>query len=243
MSRQKETSTSTAIETIDDSKFGLIAAPDGVQYVKGVIESGARLFDFEQLRMPAGKNGVWTIEGEPKKYIDAIIGGVRTNLKNWYRVPFEESGSEKGPPTCSSSDSVNGFGVNTLEEDAQPAVHDCKTCPWNQFGSTRGKSGKGKDCQDFTAVLLFREGAALPSYLKVPASSFKELRQFMVRDLGNKRLTPYQVVTRFGFQTGHGAVGEFAKLKLELVRILTPQEQERVSGLGDVMKAFLASAF
>lgn len=106
-----------------------------------------------------------TGETEPKKELKGIIlASVPTNV--YYESAYD---GDSVPPDCSSMGGV--FGT-VLEDGTQ---RECKSCPFNQFGS--GANG-GKACQNRTSVYILLEGETLPRLFSLPATATQNYNKF-----------------------------------------------------------------
>lgn len=180
---------------------------------------------LSRIKIPAGGMTAWQVEdidGEQVlQNIDAIVVAMKGKQKAWWKSDME-SGGGGTPPSCTSKDGINGVGVNTLDDDAEPGTHKCSECAWNQFGSSRS-GGNAKECKDFGLLFFFREGSRIPSILQVPATSLKPLQTYVLRliDAG-KSISG--VVTRLGLKKATSGGGiTYSQLTLTYVSDLSPE--------------------
>lgn len=216
-----------------------VATKDGADAVIALLRTGVGQFDLPKLAVPAGGGTLWsipTLEGvRGEQTFEGVMLYVQGRQKKWWRVGFDER-ETAGPPDCRSTDGVHGVGDPGLEGGGDPAgLHDCLTCPWNQFGSHR-VTRRGKDCSDFAHVFVLRRGARVPNLLTVPATSLKNLTRYALA-LADAGRRPQEVVTRFGLAPNDGvstiafsfgelldeeACGAVAAVEAELVANLVP---------------------
>lgn len=174
-----------------ETGFAIVDDPNSREVMVGAFDQlGLSDFQLSRIKIPSGGMTAWEVEGlegsTVEKHLDVILLAMKGKQKSWWATPLESAGGG-APPSCASTDGINGFGVNTLEADAEPAQHKCMECAWNQFGSARN-GGKGKDCSDFALLYFFTKGSRLPSILTVPATSLKSLQNYVLRliDAGKK---------------------------------------------------------
>ena len=175
---------SKALVVVGESEFPIIDQPEAKEIMLGAFDQmGLSHHQLNRIRIPAGGMTAWeveTLEGTTvEQHLDVIILAMKGNQKTWWAVPLEEAGGG-APPSCTSKDGRTGFGVNTLEEGAEPSEHACADCAWNQFGSRRG-GGNGKDCGDHALLFFFPKGSRIPSLLMVPATSLKPLQRYVLQ--------------------------------------------------------------
>jgi hypothetical protein len=253
MAKEKQEA-STAIMTVDQSPYSVIARSDSKDLLSGaLIDGGVGVFQLTQLRVPSGGGIAWTVdtlEGQraiPGSEMEVIIGSMRGGLKKWWRANFGEG--DTGQPDCQSVDGVIGLGENWLApEDAEMddngrpvTVHNCATCPMNKWGSDR-KGGKGKDCSDFMVLFVFRPGCSLPDVLNIPPSSLKTIQSYVVK-LTNAGKTPWSVVTRLALDPKSEGKLKWSLINPQFVRDLTEQEAARFNEARSVLPAVMAKAY
>jgi hypothetical protein len=207
--------------------------------VSKITELGAGLFDLKKVKIPTGGATIWSVPtpygDEGVKEIEAVILTMKFGQKVWYKSTFED-GDGNSPPDCQSHDGVNGWGINSLDEGAEPAAHVCATCPWNEFGSSRKGGSKGKDCRDTAAILLWfvdnEKFGNMPYLLIAPPTSLKSLRSFALNDLDG----PYtQVVTGIGLEKVTASIA-YSRLKPRIVRKVTDEEAEKLGHFAKALK-------
>ena len=86
-------------------------------------------------------------------------------------------------PDCSSIDGVTGVGM---------PGGDCRTCPYNKFGSGDGQS---KLCKNKRMLYILREGELFPVALSLPTGSLKTFTNYVKRQLTKGRKIS-QIVTK-----------------------------------------------
>jgi hypothetical protein len=210
---------------------------------EAVVDMGAGAFDMDKIKLPSSGAEFFEVEGpngtEALKELDVVIAAVRGSQKAWYRTTMDEGGGGAAP-SCSSNDGVTGFGVRDLDspDDAPPEEHKCSTCPWNQFGSSRG-SGAGKDCSDSYHLIFYRLDAGLPDFMVVPAGSLKAVRSYLMRLLKYKS-KPQSVVTRISLEATKNSTGtKFSRLVMTKLRDLSEPERSVFATLKEPCEAML----
>ena len=167
-----------------ESNFAIVDDPEAKDVMLGAFDQlGLSNFQLNRLKIPAGGMTAWEVEAlegtRVEQNLDVVLLAMKGKQKSWWSQPIEEAGGG-APPSCSSQDARTGFGINTLEPDAQPGEHSCHECAWNQFGSARN-GGNGKDCSDFAFLFFFTQGSRIPSLLMVPATSLKSLQSYVLK--------------------------------------------------------------
>jgi hypothetical protein len=237
MSKQDKTDALTTA-----SSFAIVASPDGPSMLtEAFSQLGIDSMQLSRLKIPAGGGTQWavnTLTGEVmSNHLDIIVAGIKGNEKVWWRDDFSGAG---GPPTCSSHDGITGFGTPSAESD-EPGSHACKTCPWNQWGSSRS-GGPGKDCSDIAFLLFFQQDAQLPDLLVVPPSSLKAVRDYSMQLMrAGKNIR--HVVTRLSLERAKSKGGiQYAQICPSFVRDLTDDEKAIMNGVSETVMASMMSA-
>jgi len=139
---------------------------------------------------------------QPLQYLDVVIISAKAELsKTFYEKSYVEGTSEA--PDCSSEDGVHPVAP----PGKQPQAVDCRTCPWNAFGSkksTDGTASNSKACADTRKVVIVppvnmdNEQFGGPMLLRVPAASLSGLAQFD-RQLQAQGVPYFAVIVRITF--------------------------------------------
>ena len=171
----KKSEPGTALAPSGESGFAILDdAGAGTLMIDTIKELGLSSFEMNRIKIPAGGSSAWeiqTLDGErAATEIVCTILHCKGNEKSWWMTTGEDSGG--GPPDCVSHDGISGVGINRVltEDDSEADIetHDCASCAWNQFGSSRKPGSKGKDCSDTAYLYFFEEDARLPTLLVVP---------------------------------------------------------------------------
>jgi hypothetical protein len=199
----------TALAKRKETGFAIVDSPEAKNVMISAFEQlGISNFQLNRLKVPAGGVTAWEIESlegtRIEQALDVIVLAIRGRQKAWWRASMEEGGGGT-PPSCSSTDGTSGYGINSLDENAEEGKHLCAECAWNRFGSARG-AGSGKDCKDHSLLFCFQQGSRIPSLLVVPATSLKALRGYVLMLIdADKRLET--VVTRLGLKKAQSQAG------------------------------------
>lgn len=127
--------------------------------------------DLDKIKVPSGGGTMWDVpyvDGEKQvKDLDCVVVYSRMT-RSFYATEFT-GGSN--PPDCYSPDCLHGIGVPGGE---------CLTCP-NADWESDPKGGKGKACKERRLMFLLLPGAQLPVVLRIPPSSLKKAKQYLLR--------------------------------------------------------------
>lgn len=235
---------SKEIAVVPKSDFLILQNPDMADTLAEALQSsGVSEFDLPRLKVPSGGGLAWeveTLEGvDVKKSVDVVLGVVRSGQRAWWKVPVGQG--ESAPPSCRSSDGRTGFGVNSLEEGAEDATHDCATCPWSQWGSSRSRAdSRAKDCTEKAFVLCFSKESALPMLLSVPPTSLKALKAYQLKLIG--ACAPMtSVVTQLSLRRESGA-NDYSVIEFGFSGKLDDDAAAEMKRLGESLKGAFESA-
>lgn len=254
----------TAVAKVDATSYPVLARDDAAENLALTLpDVAATPWELKKLTVPAGGGRSWEIETldgvETFPTIDIVIAMQMKGQRSWWREAIGER--EKQPPDCSSTDGLHGFGDRSLvvqnpkskvpgdeidvmgepedlnlyfDEDLGES-HDCPSCLHQQFGSSRAsKDARGQDCAEKIHVYFFRAGSMLPWLLPVPPASLKRCREYN-RDLLDKGLSPYRVVTRLSLEQ-HSGPPVHSRIKFEPAGELTEEQAERLKSASVIVK-------
>lgn len=176
----KETTKEVAVRT--ESEWAVMSSDQNVEDViaANLGDEGLSASDLDRIKIPAGGSTVWSIpsiDGDvDTKELDCIIIHSQTQRSYWEDA-FQGAGV---PPDCFSPDGATGIGT---------PGGDCADCALNQFGSARNK--RGKACSEKRAMFILLKDSWLPAIIRIPVSSLKFARKYLV-DL-SKGKTPIPV--------------------------------------------------
>lgn len=185
------------------TSFDLTAVNDSVQLMDALREELGADYrpNFAFAKTPSSARTAWDImvseddpDPESAKFIEGVILHAHKNYA-WWERKLEEGGNAQ--PDCSSMDGVNGM-------TADSEIHDCASCPYNQFGSDPDGKG-GKACKNGRRIYILREGDMLPIRIDLAPTGNKPYEKYvdnllLPRKRGQKPMRPIQVVTRVGLK-------------------------------------------
>lgn len=243
---EKKKKEEAALSKPNETGYAIIDAPEAREVMLGAFDQlGVSNFQLNRLKIPAGGMTIFEVEElegvNHHEHLDVLVVAVKGSQKSWWSVPVDDGG-QGVPPDCASTDGHTGFGVNTLEEGAEPGEHACVKCAWNAFGSSRS-GGRGKDCKDFSLLFAFRQGSRLPSLLIVPATSLKPLQKYAMSliDAGKRMET---CITRLGLEKAVSASGiTYSVLSLSYQGSLDGDEAEKMVAISKDFKQRIVSSF
>lgn len=222
--------------TTANTGFAIVDQPAARETMMAAFEQlGITENLLQRIKVPTGGMSAFQVDelDGPQVYqhIDVILIAIKGRQKAWWASSLEDSGGG-APPTCTSKDGIHGVGNNTIDADAPSAKHLCSECPWNQFGSSRFGSAKGKDCKDYSLLFFFRNGNRIPSVMTVPATSLKGLQNYILRLIDNgKRFEG--VVTRLSLDQTQNASGiAYSKLAFGFESELDPASANQMVEIG-----------
>lgn len=194
--------------------------------------------DFDVVKVPAGGGLQWTTFDELGREVDvpALVGIVvyQHTARTFWKKSIEDG--ESGPPDCFSNDGVTGRGDN----GTGLGVHECASCPMNQYGTAQ--KGEGKACKETRVLYLLREGELLPTVVRVPPSSLKDYRRFMLR-LTSKGVPYYKVAVELTLERDKNAQGiTYSKVAPAQVERLSGELAESAVKYKRLLEALMASA-
>lgn len=145
---------------------------------------------YDRVKIPSGGSTAFEIPGDDPdnpdiaKEIEGIIVFAQS-VNGFWEEAYDGSAN---PPSCSSADGKTGLDAKSGE------VHNCKFCPYNEFGS--GKNGKGKACKNMKRLYILRTGSPLPIILTLPPTSIKAYTDYVGRQIVTKGLRTHHVITK-----------------------------------------------
>jgi len=186
---------------------------------------------FDRIKLPAGGMTVFEMPGddpdnpETVKEFSAVILSQHP-LRAYYKTQYT-GGSN--PPDCGSYDGVIGIPG----ENSGCVGGNCKTCPYNKFGSD-GK--KGKACKERRRLYLLKEGEIFPILFSLPTGSLQTFSKYIMKLLG-KGYKSNSVVTRFTLKKATSSDGiAYSQAQFAIDRVLTKEEYALIDGLSNQVK-------
>lgn len=186
---------------------------------------------LDRIKIPAGGSTAFEIptgdsdEPEMAKEITGVI--LYNHPANAYYKDKYTGGSN--PPDCSSFDGVYGTGT---------PGGNCKTCPYNKFGSGEGKS---KACKNRRMLYILRDGELFPVILNLPVGSSGAYKNYVKRLL-TQRNSLSRVVTSISLKKAMSDSNiAYSQAAFKFVRSLTDKEIESLAPLVEQMKTYAAN--
>lgn len=182
---------------------------------------------FDRVRIPLGGGLSFEIPsetGEPE-LVNELVGVIVDHHPiNVYWEGAYTIG-QTDPPDCSSMDGKQGFNVKEGE------VRDCKTCPYNQFGSA--ETGKGKACKNKRRIYLLQSGELLPIQLTLPPTSLKPFSDYIFKRLLTKGYKTCDVITKITLKR----VQAYSQAHFSLVAPLEEETKIKMRSYAENIKA------
>lgn len=221
------TQTTTVPATVQTTAIAL-ASPDALADIaSNIAMEPLRAADLDRLKVPAGGGTAWevqTLEGvRSEKALRGIVLASKLGRSYW----AEEFGGENNPPDCLSLDGLLGKG--------NPGGA-CDACPFNQYESA--KKGKGKACKETRTVMILLEGDLLPTVLRIPPSSLKAWRGYMMRVSKSGKRVQHVVTEMTLNKTKSGDGIAYAEILFNAAGLLTP---EQVAGIESYIASVASS--
>ena len=178
-------------------------------------------FSIDRVKLPAGGGTAFEVpaeDGEDTEMVKDITGVILYNHPAFAYYASAFTGGHAAPD-CSSIDGVTGVGM---------PGGDCRTCPFNKFGSGDGQS---KLCKNKRMLYILREGELFPVALSLPVK----------RQLTKGRKIS-QIVTKISLKKATSAAGiAYSQAVFTFERVLSPEEIAAVSGVAESCKAYAAN--
>lgn len=186
---------------------------------------------LDRIKIPAGGSTAFEIpsaDGDDTEMVKEITGVILFNHPaNAYYKDKYTGGSN--PPDCSSFDGMHGTGT---------PGGNCKTCPFNKFGSGDGKS---KACKNRRMLYILREGHLFPVILNLPVGSSAAYKNY-VKHLLTQRSSLSRVVTTISLKKAMSDSNiAYSQAAFKFVRPLTNEEIESLAPMVDQMKTYAAN--
>ena len=151
--------------------FGVVTIAGGGAGVFKVLEPGAE----------EPTSGVQSIDC-------VILASHLINVRWGHDYGAREDGER---PACRSMDGKTGL------EELTGEVHDCDSCPYNQFTEDGGR----KACTNKRQLYIMREGDLLPVLFALPPSALKAFDNYRVQASLTLRTPMYALLTRITLKT------------------------------------------
>lgn len=225
--------TTQAIEKYAFDSYAIKSSEPGIvaEILRENLDGGSiSAFDFDTVKVPSGQGvsqwSIPTIDGElASPTVEGVIVYKRT-VRSYWVAAVEDGGSS--PPDCSSQDGVIGVG--------EPGGA-CDRCHLAEFGTS--PNGRSQACKSNLLLFMVRPDSLLPTLVKVPPSSLKALRQYMMR-LASAPAPFYGVVTSLGLEKTKNATGiSYFKIVPSMKIRLNGEDVTRMRAYGEELRIAL----
>lgn len=235
--------TSTDLVPLDDlaAKYPVLdPASDMAETVAANIgDEEFNVYDLDKVNVPAGGGTSWDLpDGDPTRKLVGIPVGVIKRRSYWEKS-LDEADGPKGPPDCSSDDTIRGRGAYGEGSNDNPSGL-CATCPMNQFQDTSNGGRSAKPCKEQSNVLLMTEGSALPLVLQLAPTSIKVWRKFMLR-LTNKGVKYYRAIVSISLKKIDGNPA-YSVIEPDLDGQIDEENGQKLKTIGDTIVGSYAAA-
>lgn len=186
-------------------------------------------FQFDRVKIPTGGGLAFEIPGETEDEVETVreIVGVIVDQHAVNAYWKEQYSGQNNPPDCSALDGKHGTG--------DPGG-DCRTCPYNQWGSDPLGSG-GKACKNMRRIYILREGDMFPLLLTLPPTSLKNFANYLAKRVVAKRKRSCEVVTKITLKKAQSNTGiTYSQAVFSLVGILPPEMAEKMRQYSESIK-------
>lgn len=229
----------TQLAIRDFDQYAIKSAESGSvgEILRENLDGGAiSAFDFDAVKVPSGQGAtVWSIPSLDGETSAPSIEGVivyKRLVRSYWQLGIEDSGGSS-PPNCTSQDGIIGVG--------DPGG-SCDHCPLAQFGSAENE--RGQACKTNLLLFMVRAESILPLLVKVPPSSLKPIRKYMMR-LASAPAPFYGVITSLGLEKTRNAQGIVYMQIVPTMRArLNQEDADRMRSYGgELQYALGATAF
>lgn len=186
---------------------------------------------FERVRVPSGGGMAFELpgEGDEPEIAKSLVGVIVYHhpVNAWWR---EQYSGENNPPDCSALDGKTGL------ERESGITFNCKTCPYNQWGS--GEGGRGKACKNLRRLYILRQDELFPLLFTLPPTSINNFQRYLSRRLIQKGLKTRDVVTEVTLQKATSSTGiEYSQAQFKLAGVLPEEVRTKMQEYSEVIKA------
>lgn len=187
---------------------------------------------FDRVKIPSGGGLAFELPGEdednPESATELVGVILHHHAVNAYWKEAFAGGNER--PDCSSYDGKKGLDRETGE------CKDCATCPFNQFGS--GAGGSGKACKNVHRLYVLREGNPVPLILSLPPTSLKYMRDYIGKRILLKGMRCYDAVTKITLKKEKSAAGiAYSRAVFTFVSKLNDEQKAQTVAMVEAIKA------
>jgi len=209
------------------------ATPADMQWLNDAMSedcAGIEL-QLDRIKIPAGGSTAFEIptgDSDEPEMAKEITGVILYNHPAYAFYTDKYTGGSN-PPDCSSFDGIHGTGT---------PGGNCKSCPYNKFGSGDGKS---KACKNRRILYILREGELFPVILNLPVGSSGAYKSY-VKHLLTQRSSLSRVVTTISLKKAMSESNiAYSQAAFKFVRSLTDDEVNALAPMVEQMKNYAAN--
>lgn len=214
------------LSPVEEFQFPMISTEEDADLAE---EMDGVYLTFDRVKIPSGGGLVFELPGDDPdepEMVRELVGVIIDHypVQVYWENPLT---GESAPPDCYSNDGKIGIG--------DPGG-SCAKCPFNQWGSGKGK---GKACKSQRRIFLLREGDGLPIQLTLPPTSLKNFSDFITKRIVGKGRRTYGVITKITLKRCKNNDGiEYSEAQFAVVRDLTTSEKAKAKIYSSDMKEF-----
>lgn len=213
-----------------DTQFGLITLQGELAEAIAEEMDGLGTIPFEKVKIPSGGGLAFELPGETEDDIQSateLVGVILHHhpINAYWREKYS-GGNEQ--PDCSSYDGKQGVERETGE------IHNCATCPHNQFGS----DGAGKACKNIHRCYILQENNPVPLVLALPPTSLKYIRDYIGKRILLKGMRCWDAVTKITLKKEKSTDGiTYSRAAFAFVQKLTPEQSAEAKTMAENVRA------
>ena len=198
--------------------------------------------EFPRVKIPSGGGIAFEVPGDNPDEPDSVkeLEGVVLDHYPVNAYWARKFTGENNPPDCASLDGKIGQAPQNSPVPWAGGIQDCKTCPFNQWGSAKdeaGNSTNGKACKNMHRIYLLRENEIFPVLVTLPPTSVPHWTAYTAR-LSGKLLRFYGVVTKIKLKKAKNKGGiEYSEAVFGKSKDLTPEEVAAMKELSLSLRA------
>ena len=209
------------------------ATPADMQWLNDAMNEDCAGIEIQldRIKIPAGGSTAFEIptgDSDEPEMAKEITGVILFNHPAYAYYTDKYTGGSN-PPDCSSFDGIHGTGT---------PGGNCKSCPYNKFGSGDGKS---KACKNRRILYILREGELFPVILNLPVGSSGAYKSY-VKHLLTQRSSLSRVVTTISLKKAMSESNiAYSQAAFKFVRALTDDEVNALAPMVEQMKNYAAN--
>ncbi|MED1801820.1 hypothetical protein [Brevibacillus porteri] len=197
--------------------------------------------EFPRVKVPSGGGIAFEVPGDDPENPDSVkeLEGVVLDhfpVNAFWKQKFS---GENNPPDCSSVDGKIGKAPEGAPVKWAGGMQDCKTCPFNQWGTgvdQQGNPTNGKACKNMHQLFILRENEVFPVQLTLPPTSMPNWTAYTAR-LSGKLKRFYGVVTKVKLKKAKSSGGiDYSEAIFGSSKELSPEEIPAMKALSDQLK-------